>query len=109
MLHDRIKNVMTRALTMFLVLALPILADEKKTTTTDTTAASTTAATSSAAAQPQAQPDSPLVAAAKRANRLGKKPTNVITNATLKTSGTTAHVTTTEKQSAIQMPKPGAA
>lgn len=105
MLHSRIKNVMTRALTMFLVLALPLLAEEKKTTTSDTTAATTTAATSTAAA-PQAQPDSPLVAAAKRANRLGKKPTNVITNATLKTSGATAHVTTTEKQSAIQMPKP---
>ena len=38
--------------------------------------------------------------------RLGKKPTNVITNATLKTSGGNAHVTTTNAQTAIQMPRP---
>lgn len=110
MVHRRIKDVMTRALTIILVLALPILAlpilaDEKKAEKAATTTTTTTA-TTTAAAEPQAQPDSPLVAAAKRANRLGKKPTNLITNATLKTSGTNAHVTTTDKQAIFQMPKP---
>ena len=103
MVHSRIKDVMTRALTMLLVLALPILAEEKKAGKAEKPAAT---ATTTAAAEPQAQPDSPLVAAAKRANRLGKKPTNLITNATLKTSGTNAHVTTTDKQAIFQMPKP---
>lgn len=111
--HGRIKDVMTRALTIILVLALPVLADEKKAGKAEKPAASstadatTTAATTTAAAEPQAaQPDSPLVAAAKRANRLGKKPGNVITNATLKSSGTNAHVTTTDKQAIFQMPRP---
>jgi hypothetical protein len=104
MVHSSIKNVMTRALTIMLVLALPVLAEEKKASTATTeTAATTTAA--AANAQP-AQPDSPLVAAAKRAKRLGKKPSNVITNETLKTSGGNAHVTTTTQQATIQMPKP---
>ncbi|GEM_PF-2312141 len=43
--------------------------------------------------------DSPLVAAAKKAGRLGKKPTNVITNESLAKSG--GHVTTTQQQPAI--------
>lgn len=105
MVHSRIKDVMTRALTLILVLALPVLAEEKKTTAPSETTTTTTAATA-AKAEPQAQADSPLVAAAKRANRLGKKPTNVITNATLKSSGANAHVTTTATQTAIQMPRP---
>ena len=70
---------MNRAMTSMLtlaLLALPVLAEEAKKTETP------------------AQ-DSPLVAAAKRANRLGKKPTNVITNETVKKSGNTGHVTTT--------------
>ena len=104
MLRCRINDVMTRALTLFLVLALPLLAEDKKATSADAEAEKTTTATTTAA--PEAQHDSPLVAAAKRANRLGKKPTNVITNATLKTSGAGAHVTTTETQTAIRMPKP---
>ena len=104
MVHSRIKDVMTRALTIILVLALPVLAEEKKTTTAKTETAATT--TTAVAETPQAQPDSPLVAAAKRANRLGKKPTNLITNATLKTSGGNAHVTTTATQPVIQMPRP---
>ena len=57
------------------------------------------------AEEPAAQ-DSPLVAAAKRANRKGKKPTNVITNETLKKSGGSAHVTTTTKQAPLKMPAP---
>lgn len=52
----------------------------------------------------QVQPgDSPLVAAAKRTHRLGKKPTNVITNENLVTSG--GHFTTTTQQAPItQLP-----
>lgn len=62
------------------------------------------------AAQAQApaatqQQDSPLVAAARRANRLGKKPANVITNANLaKASG--ARVTTTKRQAPLNVPAP---
>jgi hypothetical protein len=107
--HKRIKDVMTRALTIVLVLALPILASavaDEKNPKTEEKKPEQPAATTTAAAVPQAQPDSPLVAAAKRANRLGKKPANVITNATLKTSGTNAHVTTTDKQAIFQMPVP---
>lgn len=43
--------------------------------------------------------DSPLVAAAKRSGRLGKKPSAVITNETLVKSG--GHFTTTKEQSAV--------
>jgi hypothetical protein len=42
--------------------------------------------------------DSPLVAAAKKANRSGKKSTIVITNETLSQIGASAHVTTTKTQ-----------
>jgi len=79
--------------TAMLALALPMLADEpKKSEEPKPAPAQTTTA----------QPDSPLVAAAKRSNRLGKKSTSkVITNATLKTSGQNAHVTTTETLRAL--------
>jgi hypothetical protein len=50
--------------------------------------------------------DSPMVAAAKRANRKGKKPANVITNETLSKSGGSAHVTTTATQKPFVAPKP---
>jgi hypothetical protein len=49
--------------------------------------------------QQPVQADSPLVAAAKRANRLGKKPAFVITNETLVTAG--GHFTTTVQQAPI--------
>ena len=58
------------------------------------------------AAQQQPQQDSPMVAAAKRANRKGRKPTNVITNETLSKSGANAHVTTTATQKPFVPPKP---
>jgi hypothetical protein len=79
---------MKRALTIVLVaLALPLAAEDAKP------------------AQP-VQHDSPLVAAAKRANRKNKKPTGiVITNESLKTSGANAHVTTTAVSTAYDMPK----
>ena len=96
-LQGRITPPMRRALTIALaVVALPLFAEEKKTTTQQTT---TTAAA-------PAQQDSPLVAAAKRSKRLGKKPTNVITNETLTKAGGNVHVTTTTEQREIRMPKP---
>lgn len=82
-----------------LALALPMLADEpKKSEEPKPQPAPTTTAATTAA-----QPDSPLVAAAKRANRLGKKSASkvVITNDTLKSSGSNAHVTTTETLRAL--------
>lgn len=79
---------------------LPLLADEPKSANTETKKDTT------ATAAPAAQPDSPLVAAAKRANRKGRKPSNLITNDTLKASGANAHVTTTTAQATINMPKP---
>jgi hypothetical protein len=74
--------------------ALPLLAED--------------AAQKPAPAQPQApaatqQQDSPLVAAARRANRLGKKPANVITNANL-TKASGARVTTTKSQAPLRVP-----
>lgn len=80
---------MTRAWIVMLALAasLPLIADEPQKTETATPAQTTTAASAPVA-------DSPLVAAAKRAKR-GKKSTIVITEATLKQSGSGGHVTTT--------------
>lgn len=81
--------------------ALPLLAEEpaKKTET---------AAKPAQASEPAAQTDSPLVAAARRTNRLGKKkPANVITNSTLTKAGSAnAHVTTTESQAPLILPPP---
>lgn len=74
------------------LIALPLFAEEAKKSETPK----------------QVKPeDSPLVAAAKRSNRLGKKPVSkvVITDATLKTAGENAHVTSTEHQAAIDVPK----
>jgi len=80
----------TLATTLTLALALPLLAEEAKK------------AEETPKPQPAAQADSPLVAAAKRANRLGKKSTSkVITNQTVKESGANAHVTTTSKQTSL--------
>lgn len=83
---------MKRALTIVLALGLSgaVFADdaEKKPAPETTTTA-----------------DSPMVAAAKRANRKGKKAENVITNETLNKSGAGAHVTTTAKQRPLTVPK----
>jgi hypothetical protein len=108
---------MNRAGTTLLALALlaaPLLAEEKakaksdgkKTAqTTDTAAATSTQAPVVTPGEPSPE-DSPLVQAAKRSNRLGKKPTNVITNETLKASGAKAHVTTTKEQEPMYIPPP---
>jgi len=72
-----------------LLLALPLVAAEQKNWDPP---------------QPKQQ-DSVLVAAAKAANRLGKKPTFVITNDTLKTMSS-AHLTTTQNTHTPAVPKP---
>lgn len=85
---------MKRALTlsMALALALPLAAGDEKKTAPEAAPATAT--------QPQPaapQQDSPMVRAAKRSNRLGKKSTSrVITNETLKDSK--GHITTTKVQ-----------
>lgn len=89
---------MKRALCLVVALALPLAAEETKQKPAD-------AAPRTQPAASQAQPDSPLVAAAKRANRLGRKPAApVITNETLKQSGANAHVTTTSAQRPLVLP-----
>lgn len=60
----------------------------------------------SSAAEPQPQ-ESPLVAAARRANRFGKKPGFVITNATLAQSANAGvRMTTTTNQRTVNIPVP---
>lgn len=94
---------MKRALATILALGLCTIAsaDEKPASSADPKPATTTTA-----APPSAQADSPLVAAAKRANRKGRKPANVITNETLNKSGAGAHITTTQTQQPFVAPKP---
>jgi hypothetical protein len=96
---------MKRAIGVIAVaLALPLGAQEKTDKTA--TAAAGQPPVAGQAAQ-SAQPDSPLVAAAKRANRLGRKSkSDVITNDSVKSSGGTAHVTTSSAPSAMHAPKP---
>jgi len=77
--------------------ALPLFADDAKK-------AEAKPAAQPAAAQATAQEESPLVAAARRANRGAKKAKHVITNETLvKANSGTARVTTTEKQRPIDL------
>lgn len=56
-------------------------------------------------AEGKPKPDSPMVAAAKSANRLGKKPALVITNDNLGKLGEGAHMTTTTVQRPIDVAK----
>lgn len=110
--RGRITSTMKRALTIVAVaLALPLLAEEPAKKTEEKAAA---AAKAQPVAKPQpvtltpapaGQQDSPLVAAARRSNRLGRKPANVITNKTLR-KASDAHITTTENQTALQVPPP---
>lgn len=83
---------MKRALATILALGLCTVAgaDEKSTSRAEPKPAATA---------PAGQADSPLVAAAKRANRKGRKPAaTVITNDMLNKSGAGAHITTTQVQ-----------
>lgn len=88
-------------LSLAALLTFPLLAEEPKKTTKKTAAEPKVKATTDTAA-PAA--GSPLVNAARRSNRLGKKPTNVITNETLK--GSKGHVTTTTVQRPVNVPAP---
>jgi len=72
----------TLSLAVLFVVAAPLFAAEPKPVANPT--------------QPTTPTESPLVAAARRANRLGKKPAYVITNDNLVTKG--GHITTTEQQ-----------
>lgn len=92
------------ALTAVALLALPLAADDAKKAETKPApkaeAKATTTATTTAPAAPVVNDtDSPMVAAAKRANRLGKTPKFIITSENLVTSG--GHFTTTERQSDV--------
>lgn len=97
---------MKRLLTLAaaILLAAPLAAadgDQTAKKKSEEEAAKKAAAAKQAAPAP-AQEDSPLVAAAKRSKRLGKNPTNVITNETVgsnKSGG--AHITTTETQAEL--------
>lgn len=72
----------TLTLAVFFIAATPLFAAEPKPVANPT--------------QPTTPVESPLVAAARRANRLGKKPAYVITNENLVTTG--GHFTTTDQQ-----------
>lgn len=85
-------------LTVLLTAALPLCADDPKPAPPEA------AATAATATAPE---ESPLVRAARRANRLGKKPGTVITNDSVKKSK--GHVTTTTVQRPIDIPKPAMA
>lgn len=90
---------MNRAVIAALAIAIPIYAAETKAKVDNATPESTSATTAESGDNL-----SPMVAAARRANRLGKKPLTVITNETLKKAGSsTAHVTTTESQPEIKL------
>jgi hypothetical protein len=91
---------MKRALTILVLAAVPVFADEPAKKTETQTARPQTI--SSAPASPA---DSPLVAAARRSNR-GKKSTHKITNANIGKYGKGAHITTTTNQEPIVMPAP---
>lgn len=85
-------------ITIAALLTLSAVAQEKTTTATDTAApAATGTVLSGTPSTTTTSNDSPLVAASKRANRKGRKPSNVITNATVK-QPSKAHVTTTTIQ-----------
>jgi len=85
------------ALTAVALLALPLVADDAKKAETKPKAEAQTA--------PAAKDDdSPMVAAAKRANRLGKTPKFIITSENLVTSG--GHFTTTDRQSDVSRVAP---
>ena len=94
---------MNKILTVLAVaIALPLSAEEPAKQTEEKRKPVTLSAPATPAT---GQPDSPLVAAARRSNRLGKKPTNLITNKDLK-KGSDARFTTTENQGTLNLPAP---
>lgn len=98
--EEYITSSMKRALTLLVAaFALPLLAEEPARTTAEKKQQPV-----NLSAAPAGQ-DSPLVAAARRSNRLGKKPANVITNKDLK-KASDARITTTENQGTLNLPEP---
>jgi hypothetical protein len=98
-------TLMKRTLTTIAaVLALPLLAEEPAKTATAAQPAQPGQPTQISAPAP-APVESALVAAARRTNRLGKKPANVITADKLVKAGTgSGRVTTTDAQAPIKLP-----
>lgn len=84
-------------LTFLLAAVLPLRAEDPKTAPPE--AAAPEATTTTAAPE-----ESPLVRAARRANRLGKKPGTVITNESVRKSK--GHITTTTVQRPIEIATP---
>lgn len=100
--EGRITSTMRRTLTLLAAaVALPLLAGEPAKTT-EQKKQQPVNLSAPAAGQQQ---DSPLVAAARRSNRLGRKPANVITNKDLK-KASDARITTTENQGTLNLPSP---
>jgi hypothetical protein len=102
-------TLMKRTLTTIAaVIALPLFAEEQaKTAAAAQPAKPQPAAATVVTAPAPVRVESPLVAAARRTNRLGKKPANVITNETLVKAGTgSGRVTTTAAQEPIKLPEP---
>jgi hypothetical protein len=86
------------------IIALPMVAEEPKTEAKQKSEPAKAAdQVKSEPARPEQVPDSPLVAAAKSANRAGKKRI-VITNDDLKKTG--GHITTTNIKSTVNVPTP---
>ena len=89
-------------LSLVMLAAIPAGADEPETRATATTSAPEGQASSTTTAADENE--SPLVRAARRANRLGKKPRTVITNETVKNSK--GHITTTTIDRPVYIPDP---
>lgn len=90
-------------LALLLEAVLPLRANEPKPAEPE----ATPAATSSTPTTTTVAEESPLVRAARRANRLGKKPATVITNESVKKSK--GHITTSTVQRPVNVPKPAMA
>lgn len=87
-------------------LAVPLWSDEvKKEQPRPAKPAESAPATTTISTTTSSSGDSIFVQAARRANRKGKKPTNVITNDTLSKSGGKSHITTTASQYAVSIPE----
>ena len=100
-------------LPLMLLAAIPLAADEPEQETAATSTAressddgtaTATETTTTSATSTAIEHESPMVRAARRANRLGKKPKSVITNETVKNSK--GHITTTTVKRPVDVPEP---
>ncbi|HXG58434.1 MAG TPA: hypothetical protein VNL91_05390 [Thermoanaerobaculia bacterium] len=97
----------TYAVTLLLSATLPLVAAEPQKEAAQGSAQEPKTDVAQLSPAPEKAIESPLVAAARRANRLGKKPAFVITNATVAQSAAAdAHVTTTTTSRSVQVPPP---